>query len=71
VAPALAGTTGPASAEDEQFMRIALNEARRGDLPYGTVIVRDGQVIASACNLARTSDDPTAHGEMLERFPVD
>jgi len=36
----------PASAEDEQFMRMALDEARHGDLPYSTVIVRDGQVIA-------------------------
>ena len=40
-APALA-------AEDEQFMRMALDEARHGDLPYSTVIVRDGQVIARA-----------------------
>jgi len=38
----------PASAEDEQFMRMALDEARHGDLPYSTVIVRDGQVIARA-----------------------
>src|ERR1700682_5007741 len=64
-APALGDTTGPASAEDEKFMRMALDEARHGDLPYGTVIVRDGQVIARARNLARTNDDPTAHGEML------
>ncbi len=29
-------------------MRMALDEARHGDLPYSTVIVRDGQVIARA-----------------------
>jgi len=45
-APALADTTGPASVEDEQFMRMALDEAGHGNLPYDTVIVRDGQVSA-------------------------
>ena len=53
-----------ASADDERFMRIALDEARQADSPYGAVIVRDGQVLARGRNLRRTNDDPTAHGEM-------
>jgi tRNA(adenine34) deaminase len=46
-------------------MRIALDEARQGDFPFGAVIVRDGQVLARGRNLGRTNGDPTAHGEMM------
>ena len=46
-------------------MRMALDEARRADFPFGTVIVRDGAVSAGGRNLGRTNDDPTAHGEMV------
>src|SRR5215467_9427935 len=53
-----------ASADDERFMRIALDEARQADFPFGAVIVRDGQVLARGRNLGRTNRDPTAHGEM-------
>jgi len=35
-----------ASPDDERFMRIALDEARQADFPFGAVIVRDGQVLA-------------------------
>jgi tRNA(adenine34) deaminase len=67
VAPtgALAQAAAPASADDVMFMRMALDEARRGDFPFGTVIVRDGSVIARGRNLGRTTHDPTAHGEMV------
>jgi tRNA(Arg) A34 adenosine deaminase TadA len=53
------------SADDERFMRLALDEARQGDFPFGAVIVRDGQVLARGRNLGKTNDDPTAHGEMV------
>jgi len=49
-------------AEDEQFMRMALDEARQGDFPFGAVIVKEGLVIARGRNLGRTDGDPTAHG---------
>jgi tRNA(adenine34) deaminase len=54
-----------ASADDERFMRMALDEARQGDFPFGAVIVRDGQVLARGRNLGKTNGDPTAHGEMM------
>jgi tRNA(adenine34) deaminase len=54
-----------ASDEDEQFMRLALEEARLGDYPFGAVIVRDREVIARGRNLGKTNGDPTAHGEMV------
>jgi tRNA(adenine34) deaminase len=62
-----------ASADDERFMRIALDEARQADFPFGAVVVRDGQIIARGRNLGRTNSDPTAHGEMtaIRRCLVD
>jgi tRNA(adenine34) deaminase len=53
-----------APAEDQAFMRLALDEARRGDYPFGAVIVRDDKVIARGRNLGKVHDDPTAHAEM-------
>jgi tRNA(Arg) A34 adenosine deaminase TadA len=55
----------PASPDDERFMRIALDEARQADFPFGAVIVRDGAELARGRNLGRTNRDPTAHGEMV------
>lgn len=50
-------------------MEIALGEARdaarRGEVPVGAIIVRDGAIIASAGNRTRELNDPTAHAEIL------
>jgi tRNA(adenine34) deaminase len=62
--PLFAAAAVLSSADDERFMRMALAEARRGDFPFGSVLVRDGRVLARGRNLGRTNDDPTAHGEM-------
>ena len=52
----------------EEFMRLALEEAKADtrEVPVGAVIVRDGEVIASAHN-ARECDppDPLGHAELL------
>jgi tRNA(adenine34) deaminase len=54
---------------DEYFMRLALREAERAlehdDVPIGAVIVREGEVIASAKNERELRGDPTAHAEVL------
>jgi tRNA(adenine34) deaminase len=63
--PALAVPAAPSTAEDKRFMRMAIDEARRADFPFGAVIVRGGRVIARGRNLGRRNDDPTAHGEMV------
>jgi tRNA(adenine34) deaminase len=51
------------------FMRLALdaaqNAAKAGEVPVGAVIVRGGQVLATAHNLTEAQSDPTAHAEML------
>jgi tRNA(adenine34) deaminase len=64
-ADALAQAASPAAADDERFMRMAIEEARQADFPFGAVIVREGTVIARGRNLGRTTHDPTAHGEMV------
>jgi tRNA(Arg) A34 adenosine deaminase TadA len=50
-------------------MSVAFLEARaasgRGEVPVGAVIVRDGNVVASAGNRPRELRDPSAHAEML------
>lgn len=33
--------------------------------PFGAVIVRDGEIIAQGCNQVTSSNDPTAHAEMV------
>jgi len=65
VLPAVAYAQAATSAEDVRFMRMAIDEARQADFPFGAVIVRDGAVIARGRNLGRTNRDPTAHGEMV------
>jgi len=62
LSPGLSVAATDASADDERFMRIALDEARQADFPFGAVIVRDGQVLVRGHNLGRTNGDPTAHG---------
>jgi tRNA(adenine34) deaminase len=51
------------------FMDLALkaaeNAGKSGEVPIGCVIVRGGEVIATAGNRTLTDRDPTAHAEML------
>ena len=47
----------------EKFIREAIAEAKKGDLPYGAVIVKDNQVVIRGYNTAQTDQDVTAHGE--------
>ena len=54
---------------DHQFMQQAIEQAQlaavAGEVPVGTVLVRDGQVIAKAFNKPIGNHDPSAHAEML------
>ena len=57
------------SASDEVFMEEALREAQRalalGEVPVGAVVVREGQIVGRGSNRPITSNDPTAHAEIL------
>ena len=53
-----------------KYMKIALDEAYRGIRngdggPFGSVIVKNGEVIASGHNEVIKQSDPTCHGEMI------
>jgi len=54
---------------DEDFMRLALEEAKKayaiGEVPVGAVLVWNNQVIAKAHNLVETRGDASAHAELL------
>ncbi len=51
------------------FMKLALEEAeagyRRGEIPVGSVLVKEGVVIASSGNMNREGRDPLLHSEII------
>ena len=57
-----------AAAEDESFMRRALDLARRardeGEVPIGSVVALNGKIIGEGWNRPIASSDPTAHAEI-------
>jgi len=57
-----------ASAEDALFLQSALEQARQGltegGLPIGSVLVRNGQILAAGHNRRVQHDDPMAHAEI-------
>ena len=52
-----------------KYMRAAIKQgqlaAKKGEVPVGAVIVKDGTVIAKAHNLRESRKQPTAHAELL------
>jgi tRNA(Arg) A34 adenosine deaminase TadA len=58
---------GP-DADDEAYLRRALELAREasaaGNTPFGSLLVREGRVVAESTNTTVTDDDVTAHPEL-------
>jgi tRNA(adenine34) deaminase len=54
---------------DELYMEEALRSAQRalemGEVPIGAIVVHDSKIIARGYNLSVTTNDPTAHAEIL------
>ena len=50
-------------------MELALEQARQaaaaGEVPVGAVVIVDGEVLAARHNERETTNDPTAHAEVL------
>lgn len=57
------------SADDSKFMKMAINlsieNIDSGGGPFGAVIVRDGEIIATGTNRVVPNTDPTAHAEVM------
>src|SRR5215475_7260932 len=54
----------------EQFMRRAIELAQSGadsnvGGPFGCVVVKDGKIVAEGCNQVTSTNDPTAHAEVV------
>ena len=56
------------SQRDREFMQMAIDlsidNVAKGGGPFGAVIVRDGEVIATGTNRVTANNDPTAHAEV-------
>lgn len=55
---------------DAGFLRQAIELAQNGAAndsggPFGCVIVRDGEVVGKGCNCVTSTNDPTAHAEVV------
>lgn len=57
------------SLSDELWMAEALREAQRalatGEVPVGAVVVLEGRIIGRGCNRPVSTNDPTAHAEII------
>ncbi|MGE0867794.1 MAG: tRNA adenosine(34) deaminase TadA [Kofleriaceae bacterium] len=54
---------------DERWMRLAIAEAQAaaagGDVPVGSIVIMDGQLIGRGRNRRELDRDPTAHAEIV------
>lgn len=52
----------------DQYVQLAIEEAKtaqaEGNYPYGSVLVRSGEIIAVGRNHMNTHNDPTSHAEI-------
>jgi len=55
--------------DDNYYMGLALDEARKaynmGEIPIGSVLIMDDQIVASGHNMREIWHDATAHAEMI------
>jgi tRNA(adenine34) deaminase len=49
----------------QRALELAYAAAGIAEVPVGAVLVYGGRLVAEAHNLTRTTDDPTAHAEMV------
>ncbi|XXF79091.1 nucleoside deaminase [Myxococcaceae bacterium GXIMD 01537] len=49
----------------ERAVALALRNVEAGGRPFGSVIVKDGALVAEGVNLTEQEGDPTAHAELV------
>ena len=49
----------------EEALRLAREAAQAGEVPVGAVVVVDGEVVGRGFNRPATTNDPTAHAEVV------
>lgn len=59
----------PAITAENAYMQVAIDEALEGIIrkdggPFGSVVVRDGQIVGQGHNRVLADNDPTCHGEV-------
>ena len=54
--------------QDKRFMQLAIDlsveNVENGGGPFGAVIVKDGEIVATGVNRVTPNNDPTAHAEV-------
>lgn len=46
-------------------LELARAAAKKGEVPVGAVIIRDGVILGEGCNCPIETSDPSAHAEMI------
>ncbi len=59
----------PAITAENAYMQVAIDEALEGIVnqdggPFGSVVVRDGEIVGQGHNRVLADNDPTCHGEV-------
>lgn len=49
----------------KEAIKLSLENIKKGGGPFGAVIVKDGEIIATGTNHVTRQNDPTAHAEVL------
>ena len=49
----------------KRAIELSVQSVNKGGGPFGCVIIKDNQIIAEGSNKVTTTNDPTAHGEIV------
>src|SRR5215467_6147324 len=58
------------TSKEKEFLEKAIELAKQGMLdehggPFGCVIVKNNEIVGEGCNMVITTNDPTAHAEIV------
>src|SRR5215212_6024916 len=58
------------TAQEQKFLERSIELSREGMQsgkggPFGCVVVKDGKIVGEGCNQVATTNDPTAHAEVV------